>query len=412
MNIEKYVTHYVENAVKIVQTEISSVRKKDIEKTSVRLYDGVNMGVAGALGKCDEEVLYERAEKSLKLNIPYPYSPAAANEREEHFESDLQDELVLLEETADILERLREQQPKFSFSHIFKSSKLESMIENDLGLKLKSCRESVSLALVVKDKSSSNIIDAVTGYEGRRFNKKGFLDLTSMICDAFSNQIDEFTDGTYPVVFSSDDGTYLKKMYESLHGMLFGSGSSLLSGKIGQKVFSPDFTLYQTRRAADGFSGAFFDYEGTFNSDERFALIEDGVLIAPYTDKKTASTFKLPLTGAAGGEYDGLPELGFPLLKIKESERTAKQLLNDRMGIFILIASGGDFTPDGHFASPVQLAFLFDGERFLGRLPELSVSSSLQEMFGRDFAGVSRDDMFELENTKVTVMNMSVERLR
>jgi PmbA protein len=82
------------------------------------------------------------------------------------------------------------------------------------------------------------------------------------------------------------------------------------------------------------------------------------------------------------------------------------------MGIFILIASGGDFTPDGHFASPVQLAFLFDGERFVGRLPELSISSSLQEMFGRNFAGVSRDDIFELENTKVTVMNMSVERLR
>ncbi|MBP8661652.1 MAG: peptidase U62, partial [Mesotoga sp.] len=267
-------------------------------------------------------------------------------------------------------------------------------------------------SLVIKDKSSSNIIDAVTGYEGRKFSKKGFLDLTNMICDAFSNQINEFTDGTYPVVFSSDDVTYLKKFYETLHGMMFGSGSSLLSGKIGRQVFSPDFTLYQTRRAEDGFPGAFFDSEGTVNPDDRFALIEDGVLIAPYTDKKTSSTFKLPLTGAAGGEYDGLPELRLPLLKIKESEKTAKQLLNDRMGIFVLIASGGDFTPDGHFASPVQLAFLFDGERFVGRLPELSINSSLQEMFGRNFVGVSKNDFFGLENTKVAVMNMSVERLR
>jgi PmbA protein len=61
---ERYLTHYVENAIKIVQTQVSSIRKKDIKKTSVRLYDGKCMGVAGALGDENEKDLLARA-KSL-----------------------------------------------------------------------------------------------------------------------------------------------------------------------------------------------------------------------------------------------------------------------------------------------------------------------------------------------------------
>jgi len=39
------------------------------------------------------------------------------------------------------------------------------------------------------------------------------------------------------------------------------------------------------------------------------------------------------------------------------------------------ISSGGDFTPDGGFAGPVQVSFLFDGERLIDKLPEFTVSS-------------------------------------
>ncbi|MDD2332831.1 MAG: metallopeptidase TldD-related protein [Mesotoga sp.] len=411
MTEEKLVVHYIENAVKIVQTRVSSLRKKDVLRTSVRLYDGKTMGVAGSLGECDEKELNTRAKRSLELGIPYPSEATKDLEREEYVQSDLQNSAELLEATEEILERLRIDQPEFSFSHIFRSSKIESQLRNNLGLNLKSSRESVSLSLVIKDKKSSNIIDAITGYEGRKFQKKRFIELTNMICDAYKNQLEGIEEGEYPVVFMSDDITYYKKLYESLNGMLFATGGSLLSGKTDMKVFSEKVTLLQTRNIMDGFNEPFFDSEGTVNDADRFALIENGVVRSPYTDKKTASTYSLPLTGSAGGEFDGLPELGTPMLKFSESEETIKQLLGGQKGIFVLIASGGDFTQDGHFATPAQLAFLFDGERFIGRLPEISISSHLYDMFGKDFRGVSSNDFLGLENAKLTVMNMKVEKL-
>ena len=122
MTKERDMSHYVENAIKIVQTQVSSIRKKDIKKTSVRLYDGKCMGVAGALGDQNEKDLLERAEQSLKLEVPYPFSPGRSMEREEDIESDLQRESELLEETEGMLEALRETQPEFSFSQVFKQS--------------------------------------------------------------------------------------------------------------------------------------------------------------------------------------------------------------------------------------------------------------------------------------------------
>jgi PmbA protein len=80
------------------------------------------------------------------------------------------------------------------------------------------------------------------------------------------------------------------------------------------------------------------------------------------------------------------------------------------MGIFVLIASGGDFTPEGNFGTPVQLAFLTDGEKLIGRLPELNVTSNVFDMFGNSFIGVSKDSHTPLSNSKYMIMNMNVSK--
>ncbi len=95
--------------------------------------------------------------------------------------------------------------------------------------------------------------------------------------------------------------TYYEAM-NSLNGMLFGSGGSLLFGEDRQKSLLRQSPLFSRRAMWKmGFFEPFFDKEGTVNDSDRFALIEDGVVISPYTDKKTAATFNLTHTGSAGG---------------------------------------------------------------------------------------------------------------
>lgn len=76
-------------------------------------------------------------------------------------------------------------------------------------------------------------------------------------------------------------------------------------------------------------------------------------------------------------------------LSVKPSERTLSDLLGGELGILAAMASGGDWTNEGNYVTPVQTAYLFDGKNFIGRLPEINMSGNIYDIFGDDFIGVS-----------------------
>jgi PmbA protein len=215
--------------------------------------------------------------------------------------------------------------------------------------------------------------------------------------------------GEQLVCFFASDQAYQIKLLEELDGLTFGSGSSLFSGKTGKKLFGESFTVLQSRADADEVYCPFFDIEGSVNQGERVPLIEDGVIRRAYTCRRYARKYELPLTGAAGGEYDAVPDLEPPSLVVRDSGKTIAELLDGRKAILVYFAAGGDFTPDGAFATPVQSAYVYDGERLLGKAPELAVSSHLYRMFGDDFVGVSSDNVFPDTPSQVIVMKMKVD---
>ena len=147
--------------------------------------------------------------------------------------------------------------------------------------------------------------------------------------------------------------------------------------------------------------------EGTVSEDDRVNLIDQGVIKYAYTDKKNAAAFSLPLTGAAGGKYDDVPGLNSPSLRIANTNKSLKELLGGQLAVLAKITSGGDYTNSGDYATPVQDAYLTDGERILGRLPELTVTSNIFDMFGKDYIGCSNDKPFM--SSPALVMKMKVE---
>lgn len=197
------------------------------------------------------------------------------------------------------------------------------------------------------------------------------------------------------------------KMIESLNGEQVGLGTSLFSGKIGLKAFSPELTVFQDR-TEEKYHVPFYDSEGVVNLNDKAVLIEQGTIIRPYTDKKQASVFNYTLTGSAGGGYDDVPSLGYTDLSITPSSKTLQDLLQGEKGIMVIMASGGDYSPDGNYASPVQMAYLTDGKELLGRLPELNISGNLYELFGRDFIGVSEDR--PLGGDRVLAVRMQINK--
>ncbi|WGS64877.1 metallopeptidase TldD-related protein [Marinitoga aeolica] len=403
---EKYQIHNRELSLNIVQTEIESIRKKDIVKTGIRIYDNGKIGVAGSLGNYNEKELETKAKENLKLNIPYEYDITQNISREEVEIVEIS-ENEFVEKIEKLMREIKEKHNDFSFSNKITLKNSIKILENDLNTKLYSELKYFSFELIFKHKSSANIFDGFVGYEGFDYSHEKFINIVDEVCGAFNNVVD-IEENEYPIIFLSDDFTILKKFYTDLNGLSFGSESSIFSNKIGEKIFSNDFTLYQSRNHEDGIIEHFFDAEGTINEENRFPLIENGVLKSPYTDKKTANMFNLPLTGAAEADYDSVPSLGFVPMSIKKSDKTLKELLNGKKGILVFIASGGDFTPDGKFGTPVQLGFLYDGEKLIGRVPEFKINSDIYSMFGKDFIGVGKDSITQLGKNFGVVINMKI----
>lgn len=404
---EKYIINEKEITINIVQTEIKSIRKKDITKTGFRVYDNGYIGVAGAVGKVDEAELEKRAIENLKLQIPYPYEPSTNNiELLDYRKKTFSDE-DFVKEIEELLYILRSEFSDFIFSNNAAIQEMDVRLSNDKGLDLSHKDRFVVLQFVIKEKSSVNVFDAFATFVDREYSREKVLNIIRDTLTAYRNPVKLPKEGKLPIVFASDDLLPLKKIIEELNGYKVGTGASLFKDFIGEKKFSENFTLYQSAEEEDITGQTFFDAEGVVNKGYKYALIENGRIVSPYTDKKTASQFNLPLTGSASAEYDKVPSLAPKYLKIASSGKTLKELLNGQLAVAVLIASGGDFTAEGVFGTPVQLAFLTDGERLIGRLPELTISGDVYTMFGDDFIGRSEDKAFV--GQKALAINLDVK---
>lgn len=387
-----------ETAVKIQNSQINAVRLKDIVKKGVRVYENGKIGIAGAIGDISENTLVGNAVQNLSTGIDYPY-PLSTNKDRRCYNNKPMTAEELLAQAESVLAVLRREYSDFSFSETIAAAEIVQEMRNSEGLDLEYKDAFFSLGLILKDKKSANLFDGFIVCEGRQFDRDQFWNITRPMLEAYRTPVALPAGETLPILSFDISGT-LGFLSKSLNGERYGTGSSLFSGKIGQQLFNEKITLEQNRNPKFGPS-AFFDMEGVVLKEDRYPLIEAGKLVSVFTDKKTAHLYNLPHTGAAGGEYDGMPGLtaarNVPIpLRFQTDSGDLKAALKGQPAILVVASSGGDFTPDGSFAAPVQVSFLFDGERIVGKLPEFTMRSHLYKMLGQDYIGTFDNDLFYL----------------
>ena len=389
---------------------VSAIKKSDITKIGLRLYDGKCIGVAGAIGAYDENKLEARARQMLDFKIPYECEPAREIKRVE----DLSGEFALsdaefLEKSETLLGMLSRNYPDFAFNHKIIFTSIENSLRNDCGADLEYKDKFVVIELYLKHKDSTSLMDSFGISLARSFDLEDAFNVVSETCACYSEKV-ALPDEKMPVVFLFDQTAVLLKFFTDLNGRMMWTGASLFSDKVGQKLFADHFSLCVERDPHDSYK-CFFDAEGTVLPSDCFELIQNGVLKSAYASKRVASQFNHAITGSAEGDYDSVPDTSYGAIKVKSGDKTIKELLGGRKAVYVVMASGGDFTPQGEFATPVQAAFLFDGERLTGRLPQLSISSNIFDMYGKDYIGVSSDGKSSHAPFKYLALDMSVSTI-
>lgn len=377
-----------ETAARVQTSQVQAVRLKDIAKKGVRVYKDGKIGISGAVGEASDAFLLKSAEQNLDANIEYPY-PLTKDIRDHRSYNDKpMDSRELLDQAEEILAVLRDEFPDFSFSEYIAVNEIEMQMRNSEGLDLE-YRDAFFVAqLILKEKTTANLFDGGIVCQSRQFDLDRFLGFNRDFLEAYRNKVD-LPKGDVLPVFTMDTSGLNGFLGRALHGERFTRGSSLFSGKLGEELFSERVNIDLLRDPKRSLR-PFFDSEGVVLPDDRLSLIEEGRLARVLTDKKTAQTYNLPHTGAATGAYDDPPTIDGAhgqSLSFRTDSQDIPGFLKGQPAVFTLICSGGDFTADGSFATPVQVSFLFDGERLLGKLPEFTMRSHLNNMLGEDYIG-------------------------
>ena len=395
-DIEKSVT------LNVTAGKIDSFRQIEKTRGTVRVYEDGFVGVAGCLGEPDEAALTEKAKKALAFQIPYPEKLEGPLEKEEIHEAEIIPVPEFVSRMQDFLDKLGERCPNFAFSNKIRLTHNRREYRNSKGRRLVSSEKRFSLELIAQSRGSGNIFDTALGWQGNHFDEETLLEQFGKEYDAFY-QPAELPVHRLPVVM---DAIYLLgRTLQHFVGDLYAAGASLLSGKLGEQAFSDKLTVKDDMHPAT--TGAcFFDAEGCVTADYRPTLVEKGVLKGLLTTKKTAEQYGLPNLGTADAAYDGVPDLGFHGLYLEPTAKSLKELVPGQ-AVYVVMAEGGDVTPEGHFATPVQMAYLLEDGELKGRLPQISISGDFFDMLGKDYLGTVRDE--PLEGGSLSAFMMQVE---
>ena len=244
---------------------------REIEKTTgtVRVYEGGCIGVAGCHGEPDEDALTEKAKEALAFGIPYPCSLDGPLEAEELHDEEILPIPAFIPTMQAFLDRLGELCPNFAFSNKVGMEYGRTEYRNSRGRRLVSAGRRIFIDLIAQSRGSGNLFDTGFEWSGDRFDPEALLARFQKEYEAFYRPA-ELEPGRYPVV--ADSAGFISGFLPQFIGDRYAAGASLLSGKLGQKVFSDSLSIRIDKNPATAHGFCFFDAEGCAAPDFRRRL--------------------------------------------------------------------------------------------------------------------------------------------
>jgi PmbA protein len=378
--------------------ESDYLRTEDV--TGLRLYITGLLGVAGTAKK--DFSLIELEKKALQNAKSTPYSLDCSSGLQQMiiYNYEISSEKDYKKAMTSFVEELKMKLPNCIFHGQMSLIDREESLTNEMNLKLRYKDHYIMINMYFT--TEENDTPVPFSYRGRRFSREIFANVVQTMGEAWKNEIAVKDNSCLPVIFPCSNRSPFTDLFHHLHGERVGSGNSRFSGKINHLLFHPSFTLYSSHDI-ENLITPFFDMEGTVLrlkegplSSFRCPLIQDGVLISPYTDKRTAKQYQFPLTSNAVGAYNRVPFPGIAHFQLHQTHESLADMLQGNVGIVVMNAKEIKHSQTGDFFCQTKVAYLTDGVQLLGRVPPITIQSHTMKMFGNDFMGCSRNILYPL----------------
>jgi PmbA protein len=377
-------------SIEVIAGKINSYRNKNITKKGIRLFENNKIYSTSFVGQITDAELLKKASAAKSVGIPFDYTLATNPQLKTFDEESMKMPLTAINEAIELSqERLSKYSNDFVFNGKFERSIHTRTMTNADGMKLERKFAFNEWHYLFKRVGSPNLMDGYFEESGKTLDIKDVFDKNLPYLEAYKNEI-TFKDGKYPVLFI--EGGKFGKLAESLIAEKYCEGSALFSGKLNTKIFSPEFSLYDVNYSPDHGLYKKFDGEGTIRELSHLPLIEKGVMKNIIADLRTSKKYGVEATGNGQRSSDSAVSTGFNGLVLGAGKRSTQDILNglDEC-VVVFMGHGGDFTDKGDFSTPLQLSYLVKKGEIIGRLPQLTVKSTTQEMFGSRLLEIASD---------------------
>lgn len=399
MKIEKIVSKSSNRCINVVAGAVESLRINNITENTVRVYDNGCIGVEGSLGEANWSELEQKATAKISQGIPYPETHEDAKSLSIDAVRHIFDEKDFIPQITHLLERLAKENPEFLFNNKILLNSSDDVYESSDKVRYGYKGNQFVISLTIKYKGSANIMDESYGCESDYFNEDQICHDVKLKCDAFLKQLPHVEEDEVIVI-----GDYEPIQYAVQHLIadMYFNNASLLSGKLGQKLFNERFSLLINRDPSQQINLDFFDAEGVVNDNFVNYIVKNGVLERLLTCKRSAAQYNTENLGAAAANYTGVPNIGAGGFEVANTAKNLSELVTGK-AVYLSVTGGGDMTPSGDISMPVNVAYLYEEGKLLGKLPEFAVSANLFELLNDGFVGVCEQGLFEFGKQKYFV---------
>ena len=307
------------------------------------------------------------------------------------FRAGMLSEKEFKEAAESFAETLKKRFPGFLFGNDISREEEEVRLVNDVGLDLSYKTAYYTVSLLMSDKNSAGLFDLGYEYAGREFDIEKMCADIAELERAYRTPAD-IGEGEH-IVFSSPYDLGFGKLVEGILADSYANGTGLFAGKRGEQVFDDRVSLYEDRNPETTLGVPFFDAEGAVRDGYRNYVFRNGVFVSPVASGSDAVKYRLPATGSAIAEYDGVPTTGIVNLKPESSGQDDAAADGRR---------GGDLSRHGQrrrhdarrqFCDARADGVFVAGRKFVGKLPTLGISGNLFDLYGKNYLGLAEDSL-------------------
>lgn len=373
--------------ISYVENKKESFRKMDHMSTSFRVYEDDFVGIFKYEGRISDEIGFAKAKANLNRKRPYPFSletGVRSRNKVERVYTDI--EVDKFAEQA--MEYIKKNYPQYICTlKVNYERAIESQI-NDLGMDYTNKDACITVNVTFRRKGSLELEDGYYSLSLRDYDENIFRKMTDLYLGGFEKEAKLPEE----ILFDIQYYGILYNLTRELDGERLAQNASLLNGKIGEKIFHDDFTVFHDLTDEECWFNPFWDGDGCVINGDKLLLIDHGKILTGYADKRAAKKYQIPHTKTASVSYSDIPGCGGINGRIVRSDKTIKDLLNGRTCVIPMMHTTSGYNEKGDQTMVVNTSLLFDGEKVLGRLPEFKVSSNLFDVFGKDYIGVGSDN--------------------